>query len=150
MKLEINRDELESIIHLGDVTDPCPYLPGKEATFRFGNGHLASGHYEQLLAWGYRRNGNYVYRPVCSSCQECWVLRVPVDTFTMTKSQRRVWNRGVGTFGALYEIEYARSLGLFYYYLGYYIGGCGSMSYKGNFKPYELLDMDGRWRLAES
>ncbi len=100
MKLEINREELESVIHLGDVSDPCPYLPGKEATFRFGNGHLASGHYEELLAWGYRRNGTYVYRPVCGACRECWVLRVPVDTFKMTKSQRRVWNKGGRAFKA--------------------------------------------------
>lgn len=99
MKLEINREELESVIHLGDVTDPCPYLPGQDATFRFGNGLLASGHYEQLLEWGYRRNGAYVYRPVCRSCQECWVLRVPTATFKMTKSQRRVWNKGCKSFG---------------------------------------------------
>lgn len=94
MKLEINRDELESIIHLGDITDPCPYLSDRVATFRFGNGKLAGSHYEQLLDWGYRRNGNYVYRPVCRHCRECWVMRVPVEQFRMTKSQRRVWNRG--------------------------------------------------------
>lgn len=98
MNLEINREELESVIHLGDVTDPCPYLAGTEATFRFGNGALASGYYEQLLDWGYRRNGNYVYRPVCKNCKECWVLRVPVATFKMTKSQRRVWKRGLPEF----------------------------------------------------
>lgn len=98
MKLEINREELESVIHLGDVTDPCPYLPGREATLRFGNGRLVGGHYQQLLDWGYRRNGNYVYRPVCRSCRECWVLRVPVRTFRMTRSQRRVWKQGLEKF----------------------------------------------------
>lgn len=98
MKLEINREELESVIHLGDVADSCPYLPGQESTFRFGDGALASGYYEQLLEWGYRRNGIYVYRPVCQSCKECWVLRVPVHTFKMTKSQRRVWNKGLQSF----------------------------------------------------
>jgi len=98
MKLEINREELESIIHLGDVTDPCPYLPGREATLRFGNGRLVGRHYQQLLDWGYRRNGVYVYRPVCQSCRECWVLRVPVAQFQMTKSQRKIWNRGLTHF----------------------------------------------------
>lgn len=98
MKLEINREEVESVIHLGDVSDPCPYLPGQMATFRFGNGYLVGAHYEQLLDWGYRRNGVHVYRPVCTSCSECWVLRVPVDRFQMTKSQRRVWNRGQEVF----------------------------------------------------
>jgi arginine-tRNA-protein transferase len=235
MKLEINREELESVIHLGDVTDPCPYLPGQEATFRFGNGHLASGHYEQLLDWGYRRNGTYVYRPVCSACQECWVLRVPVATFKMTKSQRRVWNKGLrsfstsvgschfsdekakvyerylafqhegeegpvtearyrpflvdsclrhetmeiqyrvdgqlagvgvidrlrralstvyfyfdpdfaplspGTWSALFEIQLARAWHLDYYYMGYFIPGCGAMNYKARFQPCELKQPD--------
>ncbi len=60
-----------------------------------------------------------------------------------------VADRSVGTLGALYEIAYARSIGLPYYYLGYYISDCRSMNYKSNFHPYELLDMDGRWRRAE-
>jgi len=100
MSIEVNRDELESVIHLGDVTDPCPYLPDQVATFRFGNGYLAGSHYEEMLAWGYRRNGQYVYRPVCRMCSECWVLRVPVARFRRSKSQRRVWNRGLGLFRA--------------------------------------------------
>ena len=94
MKLELNREEVEHAIHLGDVSDPCPYLPGQTATFRYGNGNLIDGHYQELLDWGYRRNGEYVYRPICTTCRECWVLRVPVQGFSMTKSQRRVWNKG--------------------------------------------------------
>lgn len=98
MKLELDREEVEDAIHLGDVSDPCPYLPGKTATFRFGNGHLIDGHYQDLLDWGYRRNGRYVYRPVCSQCRECWVLRVPVHEFRRSKSQRRIWNKGQRIF----------------------------------------------------
>ena len=124
MKLEINREELESIIHLGDVSDPCPYLPGREATLRFGNGRLVGRYYQQLLDWGYRRNGVYVYRPVCRSCRECWVLRVPVRTFRMSKSQRRVWNKGQGQF----EVEWgscrytAEKAALYERYLSYQHG----------------------------
>ncbi len=98
MKLQLDREEVEHAIHLGDVSDPCPYLPGKTATFRFGNGDLIEGHYQELLDWGYRRNGRYVYRPVCATCQECWVLRVPVADFRRSKSQRRVWNKGREVF----------------------------------------------------
>jgi leucyl-tRNA---protein transferase len=61
-----------------------------------------------------------------------------------------VASRGIGTFGALFEINYARTLGLPYYYLGYLVRDCSTMSYKANYKPYELLDMDGRWRKAGS
>lgn len=54
--------------------------------------------------------------------------------------------RGLGTFGALYEIDYAARVGIPYYYLGYWIQGCRTMDYKHNFRPCELLGGDGVWR----
>lgn len=51
---------------------------------------------------------------------------------------------GLGTFSALYEIKLARRWGLRYYYLGYYIRDCGSMSYKARFKPCELRNVGAR------
>ena len=49
-----------------------------------------------------------------------------------------------GTFSALYEIAYTRSLarciqGLDQYYMGYYVHNCQKMKYKGNFSPSFLL-----------
>jgi len=44
-----------------------------------------------------------------------------------------------GTFSALAEIDWARSMGLRYYYMGYYIEGCRTMEYKANFGPCELI-----------
>jgi arginine-tRNA-protein transferase len=55
--------------------------------------------------------------------------------------------RGLGTFGALCEIAYAGSRGIPHYYLGYHVAGCGPMEYKSQFRPYELLGTDGRWRV---
>ena len=46
---------------------------------------------------------------------------------------------GLGTFSVLYEATYARSLGLSYHYLGYWIKQCGSISYKNKFSPHEYL-----------
>jgi arginyl-tRNA--protein-N-Asp/Glu arginylyltransferase len=57
--------------------------------------------------------------------------------------------RGLGTFGALRELAFAREISVPYYYLGYWIERCGAMSYKSNFRPYELLDTDGVWRRAQ-
>ncbi len=54
--------------------------------------------------------------------------------------------RSLGTFGATYEIGWARRQGIPYYYLGYWVGGCRKMAYKSNFHPYELLGSDGEWR----
>lgn len=53
---------------------------------------------------------------------------------------------GIGTFSILKEIEHAGSLGLPYYYLGYYVPGCDSMKYKDSFRPREHYDWEGkRW-----
>jgi arginine-tRNA-protein transferase len=41
----------------------------------------------------------------------------------------------VGTFSILKEIEQARTLGLSYYYLGYWVAGCRSLAYKDLFHP---------------
>lgn len=55
-----------------------------------------------------------------------------------------------GVFGALREIEYARSLGLDYYYLGYIVPGCAKMAYKGRFHPHEIYSWtDRRWHEVE-
>src|SRR6185312_6100137 len=54
--------------------------------------------------------------------------------------------RGLGTFGALYEIAFAADHGLPYYYLGYWVKDCPAMSYKQSFRPNEVLEPDGVWR----
>ncbi|HEX8341636.1 MAG TPA: arginyltransferase [Tepidisphaeraceae bacterium] len=53
--------------------------------------------------------------------------------------------RGLGTFGALVELDYCRRLAIDYYYLGYFVEGCGAMNYKATFRPHELLDISGTW-----
>lgn len=54
--------------------------------------------------------------------------------------------RGLGTFGVMREIGYAREQGIPYYYLGYWVRGSATMGYKANFGPGELLDGDGAFR----
>jgi arginine-tRNA-protein transferase len=54
--------------------------------------------------------------------------------------------RGLGTFGVLCEIDYARRVGIPHYYLGYWVQGAPTMQYKMNFHPNELLCGDGLYR----
>jgi arginine-tRNA-protein transferase len=56
--------------------------------------------------------------------------------------------RSPGTFSALYEIAWAKEMGLTYWYAGLWIDGCRTMAYKIRFQPAELLDTDGIWRPA--
>jgi len=47
-----------------------------------------------LLAAGFRRSGDFVYRTQCPSCIACEPTRLEVERFAWTKSFRRVLNRG--------------------------------------------------------
>jgi arginine-tRNA-protein transferase len=56
--------------------------------------------------------------------------------------------RSLGTSAILHQIELARTLGLPYLYLGYWIRDSRKMAYKASFRPIELW-RNGHWqRLA--
>jgi arginine-tRNA-protein transferase len=224
----------------------CSYLPGRNSRSRgFVVGEMPGGIYQRFMDAGFRRSGKLVYQPVCAGCRACVSLRVRVETFQPSKSQRRCirrnadlvitsaqpipteekfdlyrryttqWHgkpaddpddddagdggwetftsflydspvqtlefcyrdasgrllavgicdvcelslssvyvnfdpadakRGLGTFGAVREIAAARGWEIPYYYLGYWIAGCGAMQYKSSFRPCEVLGSDGVWR----
>ena len=56
--------------------------------------------------------------------------------------------RSLGSYMILEHVDYARSLGLPYVYLGYWIDGSRKMRYKTRFKPQEHLTPDG-WVRAD-
>lgn len=217
--------------------EPCPYLPDRWSRIRaFHAGRMSPELYHRFMDAGFRRSGRIIYRPACENCRACQPLRVPVEAFCLSKSQRRCWKRnadlsvsidqphfsdekfalyerylrqwhgrehvdgpdafmsflyespvrtlefcyrdaagkllavglcdvcnfslssvyyfyepcerrrGLGTYGALYELAYAQRVGLPYYYLGYLVHGCGAMEYKASFRPYEIMDEHGVWR----
>jgi arginine-tRNA-protein transferase len=53
--------------------------------------------------------------------------------------------QSLGTYAILWLIERARSLGLPYVYLGYWVPESRKMSYKSRFRPSEIL-LAGSWR----
>jgi leucyl-tRNA---protein transferase len=224
----------------------CSYLPDRHSTNRaFWAQGMPPLVYQAFMDAGFRRSGKVVYQPACGGCRRCVSLRVPVATFSASKSQRRCWRRnqdlhvtvdiapvepseehydlyrkymtqwhgkglnaeddevsyesftsflydspvrtleyqyrdtsgrllavgicdvcerslssvyfyhdpaehrrGLGTFGALYEIADAAARGIDHYYLGYWVDGCPAMAYKATYRPYELLHADGVWRAA--
>jgi arginyl-tRNA--protein-N-Asp/Glu arginylyltransferase len=72
----------------------CAYLPIETATLEYRIiAALSSPAYEGLLARGWRRFGQHFFRPVCRSCVKCRSLRVLVDQFEPSQSQRRTLRR---------------------------------------------------------
>lgn len=55
-------------------------------------------------------------------------------------------DRSLGTWNVLCILTEARRRRIPHLYLGYYVAGCRSMEYKGNFLPNQLRDVDGEWR----
>ncbi|TFH38984.1 MAG: hypothetical protein E4G96_09675 [Chrysiogenales bacterium] len=217
------------------IYSPCAYLPEKMWRFEyFFGGDINGRELEELLRRGWRKFGEYYFRPSCGDCRQCVPIRVAVREFMPTKSQRRIARKcatievrfadleyreeifdiyrehsmsrfgkecdrddfiaafynpscpaiqseyymdgelvaigfldcssdslssvyfvfrdavvrfGLGTYGAIREIEHAASLGLTSYYLGYWIADCGRMAYKARFHPNERYDWLGdEWR----
>ena len=53
-----------------------------------------SEHYGWLMHQGFRRSGNDIYRPHCLSCHACQSIRVLINNFVASKSQKRLLKRG--------------------------------------------------------
>mgnify|MGYP000102849482 CR=1 FL=1 len=49
--------------------------------------------YEVLLANGFRRSGETIYKPYCDNCSSCHAIRVSIADFKLSKSQRRILNK---------------------------------------------------------
>jgi leucyl-tRNA---protein transferase len=79
-----------------DETIQCPYLPDQLARLplRLPARRLQPLELAQRLAAGDRRQGVLLYRPSCATCRACEAIRIDVEQFRMSKTQRRVFRRG--------------------------------------------------------
>ncbi|WP_081816391.1 arginyltransferase [Fodinicurvata fenggangensis] len=74
---------------------PCPYLPDRyeRKLLTDLHGRNAAFHHSRLSQAGFRRSHHYAYRPACRGCNACVPVRVAVDRFIASKSQRRIYRK---------------------------------------------------------
>jgi leucyl-tRNA---protein transferase len=79
------------------VTTPykCGYLPNKMAQSLIAAPHhlVDTNVYNGLIEQGFRRSGKFAYRPHCENCKACIAIRVILDEFTPSRSQKRAYKQ---------------------------------------------------------
>jgi len=71
--------------------EPCGYLPERKSISAFANPYMDMDleTYDELIQFGFRRSGGYLYRPHCPQCNECISIRIPVNRYQLSKSDKR-------------------------------------------------------------
>lgn len=70
--------------------EPCVYLPEQKMTMEnVVVLRLSPAEYERKMDEGWRKFGPVLFRPICEGCRACRSLRISVEAFTPSRSQRR-------------------------------------------------------------
>ena len=99
----------------------CGYLGGRQSRSGFVHPSVAmdGGLYSQLIAQGFRRSGDHVYKPYCHGCQACVPTRLPVALFQPDRKQKRCAKRNALTRVVIKAAEFdPRHFELYQRYLG--------------------------------
>jgi arginine-tRNA-protein transferase len=68
----------------------CPYLPERQCRMEYLVASKMTGReYEKKMNANWRKFGHLLFHPICESCTECRSLRVRIDQFQPSRSQRR-------------------------------------------------------------
>lgn len=74
---------------------PCNYLTDRSASTLYADPYqpVSTALYSRLIAHGFRRSGEHLYRPHCHGCEACIPVRIPVAEFSARRNQLRTWRR---------------------------------------------------------
>ena len=77
-------------LYQGSV-NPCSYLDHQKAVNIYADPHHPNPRavYNQLIKRGFRRSGEYVYRPGCTNCSACIPVRIHCEDFRPRRTDRR-------------------------------------------------------------
>ncbi|MEA3418162.1 MAG: arginyltransferase [Campylobacterota bacterium] len=76
----------------------CAYLPGRSVRMHYKYVPKASQAFATaVINRGWRRFGKYFFHPICNGCNECKSIRINVNDYHYTKSQRKAIKRNKET-----------------------------------------------------
>ena len=76
----------------------CAYIPDNKVRMLYKYIPKATSAFcTAVIQRGWRRFGKYYFHPTCEGCTECKSLRIEVNAFTPTRSQKRAHKRNVNT-----------------------------------------------------
>lgn len=107
---------------------PCSYIEGQEARSQVAAPtHLIdTPTYSRLVEQGFRRSGQFTYRPHCDACRSCVPIRVDTEAFRPNRTQRRIWRRHSELKATQVPLEYKTAhFELYKQYIGTRHAGAG-------------------------
>jgi leucyl-tRNA---protein transferase len=74
---------------------PCGYIAKNRAQSLIASPHhlVDAEVYSELIQQGFRRSGKFAYRPHCEHCNKCVPVRIVLDQFIPTRSQKRAYKQ---------------------------------------------------------
>ena len=74
---------------------PCPYIKGvfEKKLFTTLDGQQAQSLNDSLSKQGFRRSQNIIYRPNCQRCTQCRSVRILVENYSFSKSEKRILSK---------------------------------------------------------
>ncbi len=95
------------------VTTPykCGYLPNKLAQSLIAAPHhlVDANIYNGLIQQGFRRSGKFAYRPHCENCSACIPVRIVLNEFAPTRSQKRAYKQHADLTARITPVSYNQS-----------------------------------------